>query len=143
MRLWTLHPMYLDAKGLVALWREGLLAKAVLGGNTKGYRKHPQLLRFQAHEYPLEALCEYLAGVLAESKTREYHFDASKLPDRRSPIGPIEETSGQLAYEWRHLLAKLDVREPDLCRRWSRVRRPKPHPLFTIVAGNVRSWEKV
>jgi len=25
MRLWTLHPKYLDARGLVALWREGLL----------------------------------------------------------------------------------------------------------------------
>jgi len=30
MRLWSLHPRYLDAKGLVALWREGLLAQKVL-----------------------------------------------------------------------------------------------------------------
>jgi carboxyl-terminal processing protease len=29
MRLWSLHPKYLDAQGLVALWREALLAKAV------------------------------------------------------------------------------------------------------------------
>ena len=36
MRLWSLHPRYLDAKGLVALWREGLLAQAVLKGQTKG-----------------------------------------------------------------------------------------------------------
>jgi hypothetical protein len=33
MRLWSLHPRYLDAKGLQAVWREGLLAKKVLQGN--------------------------------------------------------------------------------------------------------------
>lgn len=43
MRLWSLHPQYLDAKGLVALWREGLLAQAVLAGQTRGYKRHPQL----------------------------------------------------------------------------------------------------
>ncbi|WP_368086417.1 pyrimidine dimer DNA glycosylase/endonuclease V [Nitrosomonas sp. Nm34] len=26
MRLWSIHPKYLDAKGLLALWREGLQA---------------------------------------------------------------------------------------------------------------------
>lgn len=37
MRLWSIHPRYLDTKGLVALWRETLLlAQAVLFGNTKG-----------------------------------------------------------------------------------------------------------
>ena len=29
MRLWSLHPRYLDRQGLTALWREGLLARAV------------------------------------------------------------------------------------------------------------------
>ena len=143
MRLWTVHPKYLDAKGLVALWREGLLAKAVLEGKTKGYRHHPQLIRFQAQANPLDALCAYLAYVLAESETRGYHFDAAKLPADSSPVERIEETRGQLAYEWQHLLAKLDTREPELFRRFSRVRRPDPHPLFTIVTGKIRSWEKV
>jgi hypothetical protein len=41
MRLWSIHPEYLDAKGLVALWREALLAQNVLQCNTKGYKKHP------------------------------------------------------------------------------------------------------
>lgn len=143
MRLWTLHPKYLDAKGLVALWREGLLAKAVLEGNTRGYRHHPQLIRFQAQPNPLGALCAYLAHVLAESKTRGYHFDPTKLPADSSPVECIEETRGQLAYEWQHLLAKLDTREPELFRRWSRVKRPDAHPLFTIVTGKIRRWEKV
>ena len=37
MRLWSLHPRCLDAKGLVALWREGLLAQEVLRGKTRDY----------------------------------------------------------------------------------------------------------
>ncbi len=40
MRLWSLHPKYLDVKGLVRAWREGLLARKALGGETKGYRNH-------------------------------------------------------------------------------------------------------
>jgi hypothetical protein len=47
MRIWSIHPKYLDIKGLVALWREALLAKHVLEGRTKGYRNHPQLDRFK------------------------------------------------------------------------------------------------
>jgi hypothetical protein len=66
MRLWTLHPRYLDAQGLVALWREALLARAVLRGETRGYRHHPQLLRFQAHAQPRTAISVFLAGVHAE-----------------------------------------------------------------------------
>jgi hypothetical protein len=47
MRLWSLHPKYLDRAGLLAVWREGLLAQQVLMGNTKGYKNHPQLNRFK------------------------------------------------------------------------------------------------
>jgi hypothetical protein len=35
LRLWSIHPKYLDATGLVALWREALLAQKVLKGKTK------------------------------------------------------------------------------------------------------------
>ena len=47
MRLWSLHPSYLDSAGLVALWQEGLLARKVLSSQTKGYIHHPQLHRFR------------------------------------------------------------------------------------------------
>ncbi len=50
MRLWSLHPKYLDRQGLLAVWREGLLAQKVLQGKTKGYKNHPQLKRFQQQE---------------------------------------------------------------------------------------------
>ena len=143
MRLWTVHPKYLDARGLVALWREGLLAKAVLEGKTSGYRKHPQLIRFQAHGLPLAALCEYLRGVLAESRRRGYRFDATKLPSETAPVDPIEETRGQLAYEWQHLLNKLKGRDPDRFHRISGLKHPEPHPFFSIIPGGIKYWEKI
>jgi hypothetical protein len=141
MRLWTLHPKYLDPQGLVALWREGLLARAVLRRQTMGYRRHPQLLRFESHRAPRTAINAYLAGVLLEAEGRGYSFDATR-------IGPVRETviltatAGQLTYEWEHLLNKLAKRNPDLHRRWVRTRAPEPHPLFRVIAGGVAPWER-
>ncbi len=141
MRLWTVHPKYLDAKGLVALWREGLLAKAVLEGKTKGYRQHPQLRRFKEHRQSLPFLCEYLRGVLDEAGARGYAFDASKLPRRATAVSVMPESRGQLDYEWQHLLAKLERRDPERFERLAALKRPRPHPLFKIVPGGIKGWE--
>ena len=142
MRLWTLHPKYLDPKGLVALWREALLAQAVLKGETVGYRHHPQLLRFKSHADPLAAIATYLRAVHAEALARSYRFDGAKINRRRAKV-KLAETRGQLAYEWRHLQAKLRARSPDWLRQWKSVAAPEPHPLFRLVPGAVRDWEKV
>jgi hypothetical protein len=141
MRLWTVHPRYLDAKGLVAAWREALLAQKVLAGATKGYCHHPQLVRFQAQTEPLAAIAAFLAGLADEAQNRGYHFDTGKILGRRF-IGQVEETSGQLLYEWGHLKAKLRARAPQLHRQWRVVTRPEPHPLFHIVPGGIREWER-
>lgn len=140
MRLWSLHPRYLDPQGLVALWREGLLAQAVLRGRTKGYRHHPQLQRFRAHASPRSAINAYLAAVHAEAERRGYSFDRSKIgPVRR--ISRIPVTNGQLAYEWRHLMKKLARRSRKLHRQWLGVARPRIHPVFRQTRGTVESWE--
>jgi hypothetical protein len=140
MRLWTLHPRYLDARGLVAAWREALLAQKVLAGKTKGYRHHPQLVRFQAQADPLAAIATFLAGLAEEAQVRGYHFDASKIwPGRIT--GRMAETRGQLLYEWGHLQAKLRVRAPHLARQGRKITKPEPHPLFRLVPGGVRDWE--
>ena len=141
MRLWTLHPRYLDAQGLVAAWREALLAQKVLRGRTRGYRHHPQLARFQAHPRPGAAIATFLAGLAAEARRRGYRFDTTKI-GRRRLRGRIAETRGQLLHEWRHLRAKLRRRAPDVYRRLRPVKRPDAHPLFRIVPGGVRGWEK-
>jgi len=141
MRLWTVHPSYLDAQGLVAAWREALLAKKVLAGRTRGYRHHPQLIRFQAHPRPRTAIAVFLRGLEQEARRRGYRFDARKV-GRVTRISPITETEGQLAYEWKHLRAKLRKRAPDRYRQFRSVRRPEPHPLFRLAPGPVRDWEK-
>lgn len=141
MRLWTVHPQYLDAKGLTALWREGLLARAVLRGKTKGYTNHPQLVRFKNHPDPLAALDAYMAAILAESRLRGYKYDSSKI-DESIVATPIEETRGQLLYEWEHLRKKLERRDPKRWEEMKSISTPECHPAFFIIEGDVREWEK-
>jgi hypothetical protein len=142
MRLWTLHPRYLDAAGLVALWREGLLARAVLRGRTRGYRHHPQLLRFRSHASPRSAINRYLAVVVEEAASRGYDFDRRRIGAAHGRI-VLEASAGQLAHEWQHLLRKLRQRSPVLYRKWRRTGFPEPHPLFCIVPGEVEAWERM
>jgi hypothetical protein len=141
MRLWTIHPSYLDARGLVALWREALLAQKVLRGETKGYTRHSQLIRFRAHPDPVAMISAYLHGVLAEASRRGFRFDASRIA---APPwqGQMEEKEGQILFEWRRLLSKLEVRAPLLFERYGSVGTPDPHPLFRIVPGGKREWER-
>ncbi|HEV7484991.1 MAG TPA: pyrimidine dimer DNA glycosylase/endonuclease V [Thermoanaerobaculia bacterium] len=139
MRLWSIHPQYLDAKGLVALWREGLLAQAVLAGQTRGYRNHPQLERFRDRA---GAISVYLHHVADEAESRGYSFDRSKLPRRKS-APPIEVSAGQLRFEWQHLTAKLRERDPARLMRFAKITDPLPHPFFVVVPGSVAAWEKV
>jgi hypothetical protein len=142
MRLWTLHPRYLDAKGLVAAWREALLAQKVLAGATRGYTRHPQLARFRSHRRPLHAITAFLRGLAQEADRRGYRFDISKIQPCPSN-SRIIETEGQLLYEWKRLRAKLRVRAPHLYRELRVVTSPEPHPLFRIRPGGIRPWEKI
>jgi hypothetical protein len=140
MRLWTLHPCYLDVRGLCGLWREALLAQKVLRGETTGYRSHPQLLRFKAHPQPLDAISAYLKVVFEESVKRGYHFDPAKLGHTETGA-LIPAARGQLLYEWKHLLGKLSKRAPQLYLQYQNIHEPKPHPLFSVVDGEIESWE--
>ena len=141
MRLWSLHPRYLDPQGLVALWREALLAQAVLAGETKGYRNHPQLARFRAGDRPAAIIAEYLRAVHAESLERGYRFDKNKMGHSRSSAR-LEVTSGQLEFEWRHLMKKLETRAPELHEKYLAENTPLPHPLFRVTPGCVADWER-
>ena len=142
MRLWTLHPKYLDAQGLVALWREALLAREVLRGRTKGYRQHPQLRRFRSCASPRSAINRYLAVVCAEARSRGYKFDHTKL-GRDAAVQRIPATDAQLLYEWRWLRKKLQRRNPIVYRRHLEVSVPSVHPLFKVVSGPIAEWEHV
>jgi hypothetical protein len=141
MRLWTIHPQYLDTQGLVALWREALLARAVLRGQTRGYRRHPQLDRFRTHAFPRSAISAYLAAIHSEATARGFAFDKRKIGPLRS-VDSISVTTEQISYEWRHLMRKMSVRSRVLHRRWRTLRDPQCHPLFTPVPGRIEAWER-
>jgi len=142
MRLWSLHPKYLDPQGLVALWREALLAQAVLRGKTRGYRHHPQLDRFRAQRAPRSAINAYLEAVHAESQRRNYRFDHSKVGPVRTH-NPTPVSTEQIRFEWQHLLEKLSRRSPALYRYWrGSSPTPLPHPSFRVQAGPLELWER-
>ena len=136
-----MHPRYLDSIGLVALWREALLARKVLLNRTTGYRHHPQLRRFRDQRNPVACINAYLAFVHTEAVRRGYRFDRSKIGRARA-ASALTETTGQLRFEWQHLIGKLDLRSPGVAERLHRVRQPSANPLFRIVTGGVRNWEK-
>ncbi|MGB1580239.1 MAG: pyrimidine dimer DNA glycosylase/endonuclease V [Nevskiales bacterium] len=142
MRIWSLHPRYLDPKGLVALWRETLMAQKVLRGDLPAYEKHPQLQRFWSQEAPLACVAAYLRTIHAEASERGYRFDRSKINRKRGQPATIALHAGQLQYEWRYLLDKLARRSPQWYQRYHDFKTPAAHPLFRIVPGDIEHWEK-
>lgn len=140
MRLWSVHPKYLDVKGLTACWREGLLARKVLLGQTKGYRNHPQLIRFRNTQDPIAAVDIFLSAVLAEARSRGYNFDETKI-NLTSKSAKIEVTQGQLDYEFDHLKKKLAARDKAAFNYAASITEITANPLFTVVDGGIESWE--
>jgi Pyrimidine dimer DNA glycosylase len=142
MRLWSLHPKYLDSKGLVALWREGLLARAVIKGETKGYRNHPQLTRFKDQENPVQYIDSYLMTVYKESKQRSYNFNRNKIgPD--FTVSKINVTTGQIQYELGHLRSKLKIRDHLKYIELMKTNEPDTNPIFVVVEGEIEPWEVI
>jgi len=140
MRIWSIHPKYLDTKGLVALWRETLLAKHVLEGKTKGYRNHPQLNRFKRADKPIDSINQYLATVYNEALARNYKFDKEKIDWNFEP-SVMCVTTGQIKYEIAHLLNKLKIRDKDKFERLTNLEKIDQHPIFKIIKGDIEDWE--
>ena len=144
MRLWTISFKYLDVKGLVALWREALLAKNVLAGLAKGYKNHPQLDRFYAHENACEAINAYLAGVYEEACARGYKFDEAKVGDfDERNLAKIAVSRGQIEYEFAFLQEKLKSRDIKAYERNLSVKNIEIASIFREVEGGIEPWEKV
>jgi hypothetical protein len=140
MRIWSIHPKYLDTKGLVALWREALLAKHVLENKTKGYRNHPQLERFKKSGKPVIAINQYLSIVYKEAIDRGFNFDINKFK-RVNCLLSLTVNEGQLGYEFEHLLNKLKIRDVELHRKLRKIKIVESHPLFKVIKGKIESWE--
>lgn len=133
MRLWLIHPKYLDHRGLVAVWREGLLAKKVLEEKTKGYRNHPQLNIFKEYEKPIDLINAYLFQIYLEARKRGYSFDFSKI----EPLNLKEAVTiakGQLKIEFRLLIKKLKIRDKKKFKEIKSLELDsvEPNPIFRV-----------
>lgn len=135
MRIWSIHPAYLDSKRLGAQWREGLLCRYVMNGLTKGYKNHPQFLRFR-DKVKSDFLDTYLYYIWLESKSRGFNYNINLLNDineNNNYCFPV--TLSQVQYEIKHLYYKLCIKRDvpsDI----------KIHPCFHIVDGPIEWWER-
>jgi hypothetical protein len=146
MRLWSIHPKYLDVKGLTGLWRESLLAQKVLLNHTRGWKNHPQLYRFKEHESPIAAIGFYLLEIYLEAERRGYSFDKSKIIKPTEKVKKIKISESQLRYEFNILKERLKKRDPnkyfELPNFKEHGRSPEPHLLFFLIEGDVEPWER-
>ncbi len=142
MRLWSLSPKYLDRQGLIALWREGLLAKNVLEGKTKGYKNHPQLERFKKANDPIKYIHYYLGVIRKEALNRGYNFSADKINQIETLEEKIVINEGQVIYEFQHLSKKLEIRDPKKREELKEIKKIEIHDIFSTTPGGIEHWEK-
>jgi len=141
MRLWSLHPEYLDRIGLIALWREALLAQNVLLGKTRGYTRHPQLDRFRSCTDPAGAVGAYLTYIAEHAATRGYRFNTGKVISVAQKV-QIAIPAGQIYHEFSHLMKKCTVRSPQHYERYRDEKKIRLHPVFYRVRGGIAPWER-
>jgi len=131
----------LDDKGLVAVWREGLLARKVLEGKTKGYKNHPQLERFRKSRNPVGVVNSYLYFVFLEAKRRGFCFDKGKIYQIPFYKKIIPVTRGQMEFELKHLYSKIKKRAPEFLEQLQK-KSLRCNSVFFVIDGAVEKWEK-
>ncbi len=139
-----MHPKYLDRKGLLAVWREGLLAQKVLAGKTKGYKNHPQLIRFKNSKNPPGLISLYLREVAKEAEKRGYNFDTTKIQQVcKETKERIPVRRGQVVYEFKLLCCKLKKRDREKCEKIKNRKHIETNSIFKVVPGDIEKWEKL
>ena len=141
MRLWSVSFKYLDAKGLLAVWREGLLAKNVLEGKTKGYKNHPQLQRFKNSKNPILMINVYLHFIVDEAEKRNYNFNREKLLKRSKTFDEIFVNDKLVEYEFSHLMKKLKIRDERRFENLISIKKIEVNFTFKIRKGEIENWE--
>lgn len=141
MRLWSIHPKYLDSIWLIACWREWLLALNVLKWNTVWYRNHPQLNRFKSSKDPILAINAYLTQIFLEAERRWFKFNSNKI--NISYLNSIiSVTTWQLEYEMIHLRSKLKIRNPGMYENIKWLTKIENNSIFQVIDWWIESFEK-
>lgn len=145
MRLWSFNPKYLDSIGLVALWRESLLAKKVLQGKTKGYTNHPQIKRFKDSTNAIQSINFYLFQIFDEAIERGYGFDKKKIDIEKAKEykKDIKVSDGQLKYEFNHFLNKINKRNHKRYLLLKNEKKIEINKTFKKIKGKIADWEKI
>ena len=150
MRIWSIHPKYLDSKRLGAQWREALLCRNVLKGMTTGYKSHPQFLRIAKHPNPIAFINAYLGTIYYEASHRGYRYDLSKIEkvDLRD-VEQMKVTCGQVSYEFIHNQHKIkdskNTEKYDLNENLTQTPSGchiEVNHLFIKVPGEIENFEK-
>jgi hypothetical protein len=80
MRIWDLHPGYLNRQSLLGEHRELHSMVSIIANRKKGYARHPETLRWMAFGWALNKRHQLLS---AEMKLREYN-DKSPVHTRKN-----------------------------------------------------------
>ena len=99
----------------------------------------PAAATVSATDDPLVAIATYLHALADDA--RGYSFDRPRVSRPADEGLRLSVTAGQLDYEWQHLRAKVETRDPEWFEAVVVTARPKPHPLFDVVPGDVEPWE--
>ena len=114
--------------------------KECFGNNTKGHKNHLQLSRFKAVEKPFEAINQYLAEIWEEASRRGYNFDRNKIDYDFQKI-EIDVTTGQMDYEFSHLLKKLEHRDIERYSQLKDFKTIESCEIFSVKEGEIEKWE--
>ncbi len=119
------------------------MAQKVLQGRTKGYTKHPQLIRFKNTKDPLSAIGSYLYFICCEAEARGYNFNKKRICSIASRnANSIKVSRGQLIFEYIHLLKKLRKRDKSAYLLLRGNKKIVSHPLFKVTSGGIAEWER-
>ena len=142
MRLWSLHPRYLDPKGLVALWREALARPGRAPGAIPGDIATIPSCSDSARSPLRVAASPSTFGPCTRNRSSEATASTGARLCTGGTVARVDVTRGQLDFEWRHLLAKLEKRNPPVLEALQNTGDPAPHPLFRVVPGAIEEWER-
>lgn len=130
MSLWSVHPRYLDNKGLISAWNRGLQLQKQLSTEPARNTGNSQLIMFSRQEKPLHAIGSYLSFIASEGCRRGYKFTHEKIlyPNFDEELLPID--SEQLRSENQMLQNRLKTRDKNRYQQLSSQSWPETHPLF-------------